>query len=368
MLPAGIIKKLRKPISLGLTFVLVFYSLSQFTRLGQVKAVGTFTNAKLTISDSRADATSVQYDFSMVTTEARAIKQVDIYFCTTPTGACTAPADLDTGTPTLSANDITGTGESAAKISAQDNTIRVSVGTEASQSGTLTMSFTGLTNTSDDNSSFYARVTTYDPASAQIDTATVASAVLTNTSIAITASVESTFSFTVTEVTTGSVNGASIDVTGTSANSIPFGVLTSDTPKIAAHDLTVVTNADNGYQVTVKALATPPLSDGTNNIDTFTGTNAIPVPWSGPTSTTENDNTGFFGYTTTDTTLSGTQDRFDGNEWAGTTTTADEVSYSGTAPTVSEQTKRIGWQIEADSYQPPGNYSGTVILVATPTY
>jgi hypothetical protein len=183
----------------------------------------------------------------------------------------------------------------------------------------------------------------------------------------MTASVDSSFTFSLAAVTTGSVNGQAINVTsGTSASTIPFGTLATGGTKVVAHDATVVTNASNGYQVTVNALANPPLADASNNIDYFTGTNATPTTWSSPAGSSANVNTGFVGYTTESTTLAGSASRFSSNKWAGLTTTADQVMYSTTGTTST--TTRLGWQAEVNSYQPEGQYTGTVIVVATPTY
>jgi hypothetical protein len=333
---------------------------------------GTFTNASLTISDSRAAGTSVTYDYAFTTTETTAIKQVDIQFCTTPTGACSAPTGLNTGSPTLASDNLAGTGRTTTQPSG-NNTARVVVTTPAAQSTqAVTMSFTVVTNPSTTNASYYARVTTYsDTGSTVIDSISMGAAVLDTTSIAVSAQVGSTFTFSVAAATTGSVNGASINVSDSTATTIPFGVLSSGSTKIAAHDVSVFTNSTNGYSVTVKALADPPLVDGSNNIDAFSGTNSTPTTWSSPAGSAANVNTGFFGYTTNDATLgTGTASRFTasgGNKWAGTTTSPLEVAYSA-AGVPSAEVTRVGWQAEVNGLQPPGTYTGTVILVATPTY
>jgi len=185
----------------------------------------------------------------------------------------------------------------------------------------------------------------------------------------VTASVDPTFTFTVAAVNSGgSVNSATTNVT-TTATTVPFQTLSSGTPKIAAHDLTVTTNATAGYVITVKA-SDPPLADGSKNIDTFTGTNASPTTWSAPAGSSASVNTGFFGYTTNDSSLcTGTATRFTssgGNKWSGTTTSPHEVACS--TGSVSAETTRVGWQTEVNAVQPPGSYSGVVTLVATPTY
>jgi len=332
---------------------------------------GTFTPAKVTISDSRAGNASTTYDFAFTTTVTDSIKQLNVVFCTTASGACTTPTGMDTTGATRASDNLAGTGRTDTFTG--NGTLTTVITTPASQSTqAVTVSYTGITNSTSADTTYFARVTTYsDTGSTVIDSATLAFAILTSTSLAVTADVGSTFSFSVAAATSGSVNGASINVSTTTANSIPFGVLSSGAPKIAAHDISVLTNSPNGYTVTVKTTTDPPLQDNTNNIDKFTGTNAAPASWTSPDGTSANVNTGFFGYTTNDSTLgTGTPDRFtssSGNKWAGATTSPLEVAYSA-AGTGSADVTRVGWQAEVNGLQPPGSYTGTVILVATPTY
>lgn len=332
---------------------------------------GTFTPAKLTISDSRAGNTGTTYAFAYTTTVTTSIKQVNVVFCTTASGACTTPTGIDTTGATRDSDNLAGTGRTDDFTG--NGTLSTVVTTPAAQATqAVTVSYSGITNPTTTNSTFFARVTSYsDTGSTVIDTASVAFAILTTTSIAVSASVDSTFTFSVAAVNTGSVNGATIDVTTSTATTIPFGTLSSGVPKIAAHDLSVVSNSKNGYTITVKATASPPLVDGTNNIDEFTGTNATPTTWSSPAGSSASVNTGFFGYTTNDASLgTGTATRFTasgGNKWSGTTTSPLEVAYSATGVSSAEVT-RIGWQSEVNGLQPAGSYTGTVVLVATPTY
>jgi len=250
------------------------------------------------------------------------------------------------------------------------NAFRVVVTTPAAQSTqAITMSFTGVTNPSTADTTSYARITTYsDTGSTVIDGPdAVAFPVLSSTSIAVSATVDPTLTFTVAAVNTGTVNSASINVTTATATTIPFGTLTSGSTKISAHDITVTTNANSGYTTTVKGTTAPVLQFGANNIDEFSGRNATPTTWSSPAGTGNSVNTGYFGYTTNDTTLgTGTAGRFGTNKWAGTTTSPLEVAYSAIG--TSAEVTRIGWQAEVNALQAAGAYAGTVILVTTPTY
>jgi len=349
--------------------LVLFIVTSSALRMATLQA-GTFTDASLTISDSRAGNIGTDYDFAFTTTATTAIKQVDITFCTTATGACTPPVGMDVGaSPVLDSDNLAGTGRTTTNPT-DNNTIRVVVTTPSTQSTqAVTMKFTGITNPTTVNSTFYARVVTYsDEGSTEIDSKAMGAAVLDTNSIAVTADVASTFTFAVAAATTGQVNGADITVTDTTDTTIPFGVLSAGVPKIAAHDVSVYTNANNGYTVTVKTLAVPPLVDGSNDIDSYPEPNSLPLAWDSPAGGTANDSTGFFGYTTNDAELgTGTADRFVGNLWAGFTTSPVEVAYSPTGVSTTETT-RLGWQAEVNTLQPAGSYTGTVILVATPTY
>lgn len=331
---------------------------------------GTLTSAKVTITDSRAGITGVSDTFNFTTAVTGTIATVEFLYCTTASGACTTP----TGLVTTAGVQGTVTGLSTSTSAFTTNgTITLTVTTPASiASGTaISAAYSTITNPTTADTTYFVRITTKTSTPTTIDgPTTVAFAILTSTSIAVTATVDPTFTFTVAAVTSGgTVNGATTNIT-TTANTIPFAALVDGTAKIAAHDLTVTTNATVGYQITVKALADPPLADAANNIDKWTGTNAAPTVWSAPAGTANSVNTGLFGYTTNDATLeSGTVDRFTsagGLKWAGVNSTAEQAAYSAVG--VSAQVTRVGWEAEINELQAPGSYSGTVVLVATPTY
>lgn len=326
---------------------------------------GTFSPRKVTISDSRASATGVTYDFAFTTSATTAIKQIDIKFCT-QAGAwgdtCTAPTSLSTSSSSRGSDNLAGTGRTDTQPAA--NSFRTVVTTPSTQSTqAVTFSISGMVNPSTTNTTFYARVITYsDTGTTEIDSGTMAFATLTTTSIAVTATVLENFTFSIAGVSSGgTVNGATTNIT-TTASTIPFGTMTPATSYIGAHDVTVTTNAGSGYTVTTKGTTSPLLVSGSHNIDEFSGTYASPATWSSPAGTSASVNTGYFGYTTEDTDYS----NFQSNKWAGGETTPRAIVTSSTG--VSSQTTRIGWRAEVNSIQPAGAYSGTEVLVATPTY
>jgi hypothetical protein len=334
------------------------------------------TNAKVMINNSQAGASSVTYSFRFTTPATTSIGRLKVEFCqeSTSTGTCTLPTSMVTTGAEIATDNIAGTGRS--NTFTGNGTLDTNITTPAAQSTqAVAIDYTGITNPSTINTTSYARITTYQSDdTTELDTAVVAFAVLNTGSVAVTATVDPNFTFTVAGVTSGgNFNGGTgnVNVT-TTANTIPFGTLASGTPKIAAHDVTITTNAGSGYTVTAShsgTAAAAPLNSGSNNIDTFTGTNGTPTTWSAPGGSTANTNTGFFGYSSEDSTLcTGTAARFTtgGAKWAGSSITGEEVICSTTG--VSSQTTRLGWQAEVNAIQPAGAYTGTVILVATPTY
>lgn len=326
---------------------------------------GNFSPRKVTITDSRASGTAVSYAYAITTTVTAPIKQIDFKFCTQAgawTDTCTAPTGLDTSGASRSSDNIAGTGRTDSSPAAnQWRTVITSAANQTTQAVTYTIA--SMVNPSTTNTTFYARVITWsDTGTTELDSGTMAFATLTSTSIAVSATVLENFTFTVAGVgASATVNGATTNIT-TTASTIPFGTLSAGTPKIGAHDVTVTTNAGSGYAVTTKGTSSPLLVSGSQNIDEFTGSYASPATWSSPAGTAASVNTGYFGYTTEDTDFSD----FQSNKWAGGETTARSIVSSSTG--VSSETTRIGWQAEVNSIQPAGTYSGTEILVATPTY
>lgn len=358
-----------------ITFLVISSVLANFMG-STAQAAGVLSNYSLQINNSKAGASGVTYTFHWTTSATTAINQIDIQVCTAASGTCTVPTGFSPGTPTLANDNIAGTGRTVSDPNSSGIRFRVVVTSPSTQSNqNMYLTFTGVTNSTTTNTPFYVRVTTYsDTGSTIIDgPTTAASAVLDTTSLAVTASVDPNFTFAVAGVNSGgTVNSATTNITTTTV-AIPFGTLSVGSPKIGATDVTITTNAANGYNVTASHAATiagnPPLyiAATTHKIDSFTGTNTSPTSWSAPNGGTADTNTGFFGYTTESTSLcTGTAGRFSGNKWAGSTTTGAEVICSNTG--ANAVTTRLGWQLEVNGLQPAGSYQGTVILVATPTY
>lgn len=152
-------------------------------------------------------------------------------------------------------------------------------------------------------------------------------------------------------------------VATTTATSVPFGVLPLGIDRVAAQQLTVSTNATQGYQVLALERGDLAAASGAT-IQDVTGTNASPVPWSSGCSIAADS---CFGYHVGDNTLSGGSTRFLSNDtYAALTTTPSEVAYSST-PVVSESTD-IVYRIQANPGQSAGQYESKVVFVVVPVY
>ncbi len=192
--------------------------------------------------------------------------------------------------------------------------------------------------------------------------------------VVVTASVDTTFDFNVAGVAGGqAVNGTT--TTGASTpTAIPFGTLTANVPSTTAHDLTVTTNAANGFVVTVQHSGdlTSSNSDTINAFrDGVSSTTA--QTWTAPAASIGSPDTyGHWGFTSTDADLVGQGNDYGSNEWIGPSTTPiavfahDNVADGSTAGVGAA---RVGYQIEISSLQEAGNdYSTTLTYIATPTF
>jgi hypothetical protein len=197
--------------------------------------------------------------------------------------------------------------------------------------------------------------------------------------VTVTATVETIFDFTVIGVNAGlTVNGDSVTSTSTST-ALPFGVLVVDTPATAAQDLTISTNAANGFVVTVQTDQQLTSANGAD-IDGFVDGNytASPLLWASPAKTLGVESSyGHWGITTDDSTVtSGLTDEFDvggaGQLYVSASSTPVEVFRHNGPTDASTQgigIARVGYTVEVSALQEAGNdYTATLTYVATPVF
>lgn len=197
--------------------------------------------------------------------------------------------------------------------------------------------------------------------------------------VQVTASVDTNFEFTVSGMPAGfSINGTT--TTGSSsAISIPFGALESGVASTAAQRLEVLTNASNGFVVTVTADSQLISATGAD-IDGFANGNynATAIDWIPPTGTLGTESTyGHWGITTNDNSVGETlTDDFDvggtGQEYVSASTTPVEV-FRHDGPADAEEIHvgqtEVGYTVQISAFQEAGDdYTATLTYVATPVF
>ncbi len=288
--------------------------------------------------------------------------------------------DIDSaGTPLTTAADCSGSEEAGVGISGQIITIDICsgdggdiasstavvirIGTNAVDSGTGTNQITN-----------HATPGTYIIAVGGTMQDSGSTRVYIIDDVVVTASVNTTFLFSITGVASGaSVNGSPTTTADTTTStSLPFGTLNALQSKTLAQDLSVTTNAANGFVVTVQQDQN--LRSATNaDIDGFIDgayTNT-PAAWVQPSGSLGQEWTyGHWGLTSEDADLN--TDEFGSDLWVAASTTPRQV-FSHNAPsngtTPNSGSTRVGFQIEITSLQEAGtDYTNTLTYIATPTF
>ena len=192
----------------------------------------------------------------------------------------------------------------------------------------------------------------------------VSAATTATATVDVSATVAESITLTIAGVPSGQtvVTGVTTTVT-TNATSVAFGTVSDSANQIASHDLTVGTNAINGYTTNAKYNQALQIN-ATTTITDWTGTNATPTnPFASP-------GTEAFGYTTNDTSLgTAPTNRFStttGGMWAKFETGDKEVTYDA-APQAS-QTTRIGYQIGVTADTEAGTYTDTITYTAVGSF
>jgi hypothetical protein len=225
---------LKKPAYIVATLALAIVPLVQTTQA----AAAQITGRAVVIGSSVASA-STTYSFTFTVPSATAIKSAEFAACTTASGACTPAPGFSASTSSLTAQP-TNLGAAAGWTvnTATVGSLRlVNASNATAPSGSQTVGFTGVTNPSATNATFFLRMTTYSAATwtTAIDTGTVAAS--TAGQITVNASVDETLTFTLAAST---VN--------LSPSSITTAVASTGTSSMTAS-----TNATNGYSITYQS-------------------------------------------------------------------------------------------------------------------
>lgn len=193
--------------------------------------------------------------------------------------------------------------------------------------------------------------------------------------VTVSASVDTSLTFTVSGVASGqSVNGGTTTATSTTATTLPFETITPNVSKALAHDLSVSTNAANGYTVTVEQTGDLQSATGAT-IDGFIdgAYTATPSAWQAPAQLIANPDTyGHWGLTSTDAAIPARAVQFGSDQWvSGSTTPVAVMGHTGPSDgsTPGAGAARIGYQIQITPLQEAGDdYTTTLRYIVTPTF
>lgn len=352
------ISKFKKVKILPLFLVaLVFGLIFVFRNVAGVFAA-TLSGGFVSLSDSRpSQTTTYTFDWDNITDDT-AIKCIQIELDIAADGSGGVPSGLSTQGPvaySAANSDFVPDSETwAVGDTSTNGTIKITnANGETPASATNgTVVVNGIVNGSTAGTNYFALFNTYsnENCSGAVDNGTIAFIYTAGQVVNIT--VDPSITFTVNSVAVGqSVNGIAITVASTSTT-IPLGTTTVTSNAVAAHDLTVNTNATGGYTVYTRYTARPTYS--IYDIDDYSGSYGSPSVMAVGTEA--------FGYTTEDTAYT----QFQTNKYAAfTTSNAAIVNNTGPA---SNETTRVGYQSAVAGNTPAGNYETTVVLTATPTY
>lgn len=230
----------------GVALLFVLSSLLVLVRPISVSAAQ-ITSRSLDISSSDGGATGVTYTFTFTVPSSTVLQSFQAEICTTASGSCTTPTGW-TGASADLASQPTNYGDASGWTDASTATAlkMAKTGNTAAPSGSQTVAFSGVTNPTADNGTFFARITTYsdDAYSTAVDSGVVAGS--TAAQINFTASVDETLVFC-----TGTSGITNSSCTGATGSSVAFGTLSSSSAKTGTSQIGIGTNAPNGFAITV---------------------------------------------------------------------------------------------------------------------
>lgn len=200
--------------------------------------------------------------------------------------------------------------------------------------------------------------------------------------VTVSVSVDESLSFSIAGVASGScTQGGTATAITTTTSTVPFGSsgLTAETFYKGCHDLTVGSNATQGYTISVQENTSLLASSGATIDDTTCDAgDCTEVIASGTTTAWETATNNGFGYTCSGSQCDSdfaTATEFSQFPCTGTAAQCDGGSGGEAAQTpishatsTSDQTNRIVYKLSFDTVQEAGDYSNTITYIATPTF
>ncbi len=360
-----------------------------FSYLPSAKAAS-LTNLKDTLTNSAPTvASNHTFDFNVPSAISGADAEIDITWPASPdfTISTIESGDVDIELNSVDQTVVSGNTPGASEVGYELNdrvmtfyfgssvslgagqSVKVQIGTNA-DSGV-----NQITNPTPAGSSqsYQIEVGAYDTDADVADSGSLS--VNINSSIQVTATVQSSLTFTIAGVTdSGTCPNSS--ATGeadiaTTATSIPFGSMTVDTAKVGCQTLTVSTNASGGYVITVQQNQDLTAASG-RSIDAFKGTDGsantytTPEVWAKPKDATPTTHKGYFGFTTDDTDAH--SGLFASYQYAGFQAIDTPYEVARAAGSVSNEVDVVSYKLEVTNLQEAGIYSNTLMYICTATF
>jgi len=343
--------------------------LSLVMSLGAIPTIeaASLTDASDTMADSSPSATTTHtFDF----TTAQAIDA---------TGYIEVTFDGNFDTSGVAAGNVTCPSGGAASINGQNIRCTFAGGFAASTTQLTVANVVSPAKSAAagvaDTYTHYIR--TYDSGDNLLENAQVMVAIIDQ--VTVTASIDATLQFTVAGLATSTViNDATTTFTSTSTT-LPFGVVQPGAANIevGGQELTVTTNADYGFVVTVEQDQNLTSGAG-SDIDSFDDGSPVSTPkaWESPSGTLGSEATyGHMGLTSDDANLASddaSYPDFTGGAFGGFNSTDPYTIFAATS-TSDGSTQNIGlakvaYQIEISSLQEAGDYTNTLMYICTPSY
>ncbi|MFI5240427.1 MAG: hypothetical protein ACHQUB_01840 [Candidatus Saccharimonadia bacterium] len=356
----------------GIVVILCTLLASRVLWVSAIAYAGSLSGASVTLSNPEPSQTNVNYSFDFSVSSLNVLQAFRAAICTSPDGTCVTPTGFSAASATLVAQPV-GYGAASGWV---DDSVTGSLqfkdaANSIAPSGTQTFSLSGVTNPTSAGT-YYARLSTYSDATytTQVDSAAIAFVVVNAVSVSLT--IDPTLTFNVAGVAASTIYKGGLSTSDRcvdSSSAVTFGTLllplSADTNYDCAQTLTTSTNADSGYEVSIRNLnsgnALKNIASPASIAD-WTGSNST------PTATPTTGSAELFGYTTSDTTLSGTANRFttSDNLFAGLSTTDSEVAHSATS--ISNDSVNVGFRLRFTVLSSSGTYTGTVVYTCTPTF
>jgi hypothetical protein len=323
-------------------------------------------NREVKISDSRPSQTSVTYDVE-ADHSANTVKCLEIQFCTTATGSCTAPTGMDASGGARDDSHWSGWTASAWTGAFAANKIQYYNTTGATGGNDYSFSTSGVTNPSS-AATYYGRITTYNPSSCTgaadccatttVDTGVVAFAIVSGVTVSATIAEYLTFTITDSAIGMGTWSAGSTAVRFANADE------TGDTAEQGVGlptQLQVSSNAGGGLTITLHDVGN---GSGSAGLYKSTATTKLIAATAANSVTAGSESYAVYGKNASGLTIA---TGFNGGTSTGVMTTSPQTFASATGAVSSAYVDAQPKAAIAGT-TPAGSYSDTLIFIATPTY